>query len=117
ESVRRLLKVKFELGLFENPYVDEAVVDDVVGTEEFMEKGREAQTRAMVVLESGRPSAPNLPIRRGASVYSEQISEDALSAAGLRATSQPEDADAIIVRTGAPFEPRDQYMLEASFRA
>src|SRR5699024_7804339 len=29
----------------------------------------------------------------------------------------PEEADAIIVRTGAPFDPRDEYMLEASFRA
>ena len=117
ESVRRLLKVKFELGLFENPYVDEAEAATIVGSAEFREKGHRAQARSIVVLESGRPSAPTLPIRRGSEVFSEQVSSEVLAEAGLRVAATPEQADAIIVRTEAPFEPRDHYMLEASFQA
>lgn len=117
ESVRRLLRVKFQLGLFENPYVDESEAEKVVGAAEFVEKGRQAQSRSMVVLENGRPSAPTLPFGRGISVFSAEISADALTAAGLREAADPAEADAIVVRTEAPFEPRDRYMLEASFHA
>ncbi|WP_110590039.1 glycoside hydrolase family 3 N-terminal domain-containing protein [Microbacterium suaedae] len=117
ESVRRLLTVKFQLGLFENPYVDEGAAEKAVGTKDFVEKGLRAQARSMVVLENGRPSAPTLPVGRGTAVYSEGLSEDALTAAGLRAVTDPEDADAIVIRTEAPYEPRDDYMLEASFHA
>lgn len=117
ESVRRLLRVKFELGLFDDPYVDEDAAADAVGTEPFRAAGAAAQARSMVVLTNGRATAPALPLRRGAKVYSAEISPAAMKAAGLQDVSEPEAAEAIIVRVVAPFDPRDTYMLEASFRA
>ncbi len=116
-SVRRLLRVKFELGLFDDPYVDEDAAAREVGTKEFVEAGHRAQARSMVVLSAGRRSASTLPLAKGIAVYSDEVSDEALVEAGFRAAAAPEDADAIVVRTEAPYEPRDTYMLEASFHA
>ncbi len=117
ESVRRLLRVKFELGLFENPYVAEDAAAESVGTETFRAAGESAQARSMVVLTNGRTTAPALPLRRGTKVFSSEVSPAAVKAAGLQFVAEPEAAEAIIVRVVAPFDPRDRYMLEASFRA
>ena len=117
ESVRRLLRVKFELGLFENPYVDEDAAADIVGATDFRAAGHLAQARSMVVLTNGTSSAPALPLRRGMKVFSQEVAADALTEAGLRPIGDPAKADAIIVRVAAPFDPRDRFMLEASFHA
>ena len=118
ESVRRLLRVKFELGLFENPFVDEDAAVEIVGREDFRAAGHAAQARSMVVLTNGRSSAaPALPLRRGARIFSAELRPEAVKAAGLTAVAAPEDAEAIIVRVAAPFEPRDEFALEASFHA
>jgi beta-glucosidase len=118
ESVRRLLRVKFQLGLFENPYVDEEAAVASVGRDDFRAAGHAAQARSMVVLTNGRSSsAPALPLRRGAKVFSHQVAAAALTSAGLGAASDPAEAEAIIVRVAAPFDPRDTFALEASFHA
>jgi beta-glucosidase len=39
ESVGRLLREKFELGLFENPFVDVEMAEKIVGNAEFQQKG------------------------------------------------------------------------------
>ena len=39
ESVRRILRDKYRLGLFENPYVDEVEAAKIAGNDKFMEKG------------------------------------------------------------------------------
>lgn len=117
ESVRRLLRVKFELGLFENPYVDEDAAAAIVGAPAFRAAGLAAQARSMVVLTNGRSATPALPLRRGAKVYSDELSPEVLATAGLQAVDSPADAEAVIARVVTPFDPRDHYMLEASFRA
>lgn len=118
ESVRRLLRVKFALGLFENPYVDEDAAQDSVGTDEYRAAGHAAQARSMVVLTNGTSSAnPALPLRRGAKVFAEGVAEAALKKAGLVPVSDPADAEANVVRIAAPYDPRDEFALEASFHA
>ena len=118
ESVRRLLRVKFELGLFENPYVDEEAATQTVGTDEYRAAGHAAQARSMVILTNGNSSAnPALPLRRGAKVFSQEVSGASLKEAGLIAVPDPAQADAIVVRIAAPFDPRDEFALEASFHA
>ncbi|WP_292651038.1 glycoside hydrolase family 3 N-terminal domain-containing protein [Nocardioides sp.] len=116
-SVRRLLEVKFQLGLFDDPFVDEDTAEQIVGMADFDKAGRRAQSRSMIVLSAGRRSAPALPLAKGFAVYSEEVSAGALVDSGLRPADNPDDADVIVVRTKAPFEPRDTYMLEASFHA
>jgi len=52
ESVKRLLKVQFELGLFENPYVDPVRANAIVGNASFQEKAQLAQRKAVVLLDN-----------------------------------------------------------------
>ncbi len=61
ESVKRLLKVQFELGLFENPYVDPAVATATVGKAAFRELGMEAQRKSVVLLKNTDDSVLPLP--------------------------------------------------------
>ncbi len=67
ESVRRILRDKFTLGLFDNPYVDEVKAMQVAGNEKFMEKGKEAQAKSMVVLKNEGV----LPLKKGVKIYAE----------------------------------------------
>jgi beta-glucosidase len=111
-SARRLLLVKFRLGLFDDPYVDEDAAEQIVGSPEFRAAGHRAQAASVTVLENDGV----LPLRRspGQKVYVEGI--DAETAARLgTVVADPAEADVAIVRIGAPFEPRDDLFLEAYF--
>src|SRR5215211_1857775 len=52
QSVRRLLRLKFQLGLFENPFVDEAEVPNVLGHPDSVAAGMKSQQRAMTLLKN-----------------------------------------------------------------
>ncbi len=54
QSVRRLLRDKFRLGLFDNPYVDPVVAVRIVGNPAFREKGELAQRKSIVLLKNGK---------------------------------------------------------------
>ena len=51
-SLRRVLKVKFDLGLFENPYVDPAEADEIVNCKEHKELALEAARKVMTLLKN-----------------------------------------------------------------
>jgi beta-glucosidase len=117
-SVRRLLEVKFRLGLFDNPYVDEDQAESSTSRPEFVEAGHLAQARSLTLLKNTATiTGPVLPLRPETRVFSEEIPAGALAAAGLRPTEEPDSADAVIVRLDAPYEFRDRYMLESAFHA
>lgn len=61
-SVRRLLTVQFNLGLFENPYVDSAKANDIVGSSEFQTDAQKAQRSSIVLLKN---DAAILPVKEG----------------------------------------------------
>ncbi len=116
ESARRLLRVKYRLGLFDDPFVDEDAATDVLGSEEFRQAGFEAQARSVTVLRNEPNGAEtSLPLRPGTAVYAEGVSDEALTAAGLLPVPTPEEADLALVRLAAPFEHRDDLFLEAWF--
>ncbi|MEA5426505.1 glycoside hydrolase family 3 protein [Arcicella lustrica] len=50
ESITRLLREKFQLGLFENPYVDVEVAVKTVGNADFQKKGDLALRKSIVLL-------------------------------------------------------------------
>lgn len=52
ESARRLLLPMFRTGLFENPYLDPAEIKKIVGNQDFMKKGYEAQVKSLVMLKN-----------------------------------------------------------------
>jgi beta-glucosidase len=59
ESIARLLKEKFALGLFENPYVDVAAAEKIVGNADFQKRADLALRKSIVLL---RNDAKLLPL-------------------------------------------------------
>lgn len=111
ESVRRLLRVKFELGLFDDPFVDEDVAEATVGHADFVAEGHRAQAASVTVLHH---EGSVLPLGPGMRIYVEGIPVDTAAELG-EVVATPQDADVALVRLQAPFEPRSDLFLEAWF--
>lgn len=73
ESVQLLLNELFQLGLFENPYVDESAALQIVGNEEFVQAGKEAQRKSIVLLRNENGA---LPLKKETKVYFEDYFKD-----------------------------------------
>jgi beta-glucosidase len=117
ESVRRLLRDKFRLGLFENPYVDPDAAERIVGKKQFRERGEYAQRKSIVLLKNGdRGGRPVLPLSGRPRLYLENVNRDVAARYGDIA-DRPEDADIAILRLRAPYEDRDKNLLERLFHS
>jgi beta-glucosidase len=111
-SVRRLLREKFILGLFDDPYVDPDEAAVTVGKPEFVAAGAEAQRRAYTLLTNHDQI---LPLKRRCRLYLEGVSEEVASRYG-DVVSDLADADVALLRLKAPYEPRPGG-FEAMFHA
>jgi beta-glucosidase len=58
EAVRRVLRIKFRLGLFERPYTDEAREREVIFNSRHVAAAREVAARSMVLLRNERETLP-----------------------------------------------------------
>lgn len=67
-SVYRLLMEKFELGLFENPYVDEDAAEKIVGNAKFQASANLAMRKSIVLL---RNETQSLPLKPKTKIYFE----------------------------------------------
>lgn len=105
ESVYRLLMEKFELGLFENPYVDEEAAEKIVGNPRFNERAALAFRKSIVLL---RNETKILPVKAKTRVYAESYFQKAGAAAShvydtadprynVRFVKTPEEADLIVL--------------------
>lgn len=64
DAVRRILRVKFTMGLFENPLADLSLVNQL-GNKEHRELAREAVRKSLVLLKNGKSSKqPMLPLSK-----------------------------------------------------
>ena len=96
ESARRLLRDKFRLGLFDDPFVDPDAAERTVGRADFREAGERAQRRAITLLQN---DGGVLPLRQGARIYVEGV--DAEVAAGYgEVVTDPAAAEVAILRRG-----------------
>nr|WP_157008709.1 glycoside hydrolase family 3 N-terminal domain-containing protein [Agromyces laixinhei] len=101
-SVRRLLREKFRLGLFDDPFVDADRAQSVVGNADFVAEGLAAQSDSLTLLTNRDQT---LPLGRGIRVYAEGVDARHLREyATIVAT--PDEADVAILRVKAPYEPR-----------
>jgi len=69
-SVLLLLKEKFELGLFENPYVDEDAAEKIVNNDKFKERAALALRKSIVLLRNENDA---LPVKPKTKVYFESL--------------------------------------------
>jgi beta-glucosidase len=116
QSARRILRDKFRLGLFDNPYLDVEQAERTVGRTDFMAAGAEAQRRSIVLLKNGAQARPMLPVSGRPKVYVERVAAD-VAAAYADLVVDIEDADLAIIRLEAPYQPRDGTFLERMFHA
>ncbi|MFD8003716.1 glycoside hydrolase family 3 protein [Streptomyces mirabilis] len=93
ESLRRLLREKFTLGLFEHPYVDPDRAEETVGAGEFTALGEAAQRRSLTVLTNHEL----LPLDGRPNLYVRGISEQVAAAYG-NVVPDPVDADLAVLR-------------------
>jgi beta-glucosidase len=117
QSVRRLLRDKFRLGLFDNPYVDPAAAERTVGHATFRAAGELAQRKSIVLLQNAATAeGRTLPVRDRPRLYIENIAPGIAAAYG-QVVETIEEADLAILRLQAPYEPRNASFLERLFHA
>lgn len=116
ESARRILRTKFQLGLFDNPYVDVDRAVKLVGSAEFMEKGKLAQRKSIVLLKNQMraDSSMVLPLQGTPKIYVENISKE-LAGEYAAVVDSLDEADFAILRLQTPFEPRSGNFIESMF--
>jgi beta-glucosidase len=101
-SVRRLLRQKFQLGLFDNPFVDESRVSEIVGNEKSVKLGQNTQQQAMTLLKNEDNLLPLSQKKR--KVYIENM-DSAVVANYATVVKSPEEADLAIIRLQTPWYP------------
>jgi beta-glucosidase-like glycosyl hydrolase len=118
ESVRRLLREKFALGLFDNPFVDVNAASKIVGQPAFVKEGELAQRRSYTLLKNDHTTLPlSLDTTvRNHKVYVEGIDPLFLQNRGLTTVPSFKDADIAILRLKTPYEQRPGG-FEAHFHA
>ncbi len=111
-SVKRILRDKFKLGLFDNPYVDEQAALKTAGKKEFRDKGQIAQQKSTVLLKNNRHL---LPLKKGIKLYVHGADNPVAYAKYGEIVKNPKDADVILTRVKTPFEYRNDNFLERFF--
>ena len=112
QSVRRILRDKFTIGLFDNPFVDVSKISQMFLKPDKIKKGEIAQVKSTILLKNRNKILPlksNLKYYLSGFRYKNQFSKYA------EVVSNPEDADYIIIRKDTPFEKREGTMLESFF--
>lgn len=110
QSVKRILRDKFRLGLFDNPYVDVDKAAKIVGNKIFMEAGLDAQRKSLVLLKNGTlKNAKALPLKSNIKIYTQGFDKN-VAAQYATVVNKPEEADVAIIRLDAPYEPRKGYI-------
>ena len=116
QSVRRLLRDKFRLGLFDDPFVDAQAVESIAGREDFVAAGELAQRRSMVLLKNGNSASGTvLPLRGKPRLYVENLAPELAGRYG-QVVDTPEEADFAILRLQTPYEKREGF-LDGLFHA
>ncbi|MGY3901056.1 glycoside hydrolase family 3 protein [Aeromonas lusitana] len=101
-SATRILEQKFELGLFENPYVDAQAAVALVGKAEFQQEAQAAQAAAHVLLKN---DGALLPLKtEGKRVYLLNVNAEVATANGYTVVTDLAQADLAIARVNAPGE-------------
>ena len=109
-SVRKLLKQKFILGLFDNPYIDENDVTGDVGRAEDVALGFSTMMRSTVLLKNLENT---LPLSGKPKVFIENLDKEKAST-HFDVVDNLDEADFAILKLEPPFEPREG-MLESFF--
>ena len=93
ESVRRILRNKFDLGLFEQPFGDEAKITELVNQPLFQERGLAAQRQSIVLLAN---EVGVLPLKENTRVFVDGL-DPTIAADYAQIVDDPDKANVIIL--------------------
>jgi beta-glucosidase len=94
-AVTRLLTEQFQLGLFENPYVNAEAAAARIGTSENHALGLDVQRKSVVLLQN-RDNL--LPLKPGAKVYTIGFRTEDIAAQGFAPADTSARADAVLIK-------------------
>jgi len=109
-SVRKLLKLKFELGLFDNPFVDEESAVRICNNKEFRAAGKDAMIRSMVLLTNREnKGVKTLPLSGNIKIFVMGI-DTVVASRYATVVTRFDDADFVLMRLNAPYGKREGFM-------
>ena len=109
-SVRRILINKFDLGLFDNPYVDVTNVQHKVNTLKNIDAGLDAQRKSLVLLENNGI----LPLKKENKVFVDGLDKNIAKKFG-NVVKKSSDADVIIMYVHTVFNENQESGLNRIF--
>ena len=109
-SVRRILINKFDLGLFDNPYVDVSNVQHKVNTLKNIDAGLDAQRKSLVLLENNGI----LPLKKENKVFIDGLDKNIAQKFG-NVVKKSSDADVIIMYVHTVFNENQESGLNRIF--
>lgn len=89
EAAKRLLKEQFQLGLFENPYVNTSLATAAIGNDANRAKGLEVQRKSVTLLQN---QDKTLPLKAAAKVYTMGMAKSDVEKYGYTVT----DGEALV---------------------
>lgn len=94
EAARRLLKEQFQLGLFENPYVDTRLAEGTIGKDAHRGAGMDLQRKSVVLLQNQTQAdgSKTLPLKAQAKVYTMGLAKTDTEKYGYQVT----DGEALV---------------------
>ena len=95
QSLKRILRQKFKLGLFDNPYLNKDNLD-ALNNDFFIQKGIEAQRKSLVLLKN---KDKILPLKQGTNIYLHGFDVKSIKS---KKTTSLEKADVIIAKVETP---------------
>ena len=101
-SARKLLREKFLLGLFDNPFVDPEAAERVVGNAYFRRIGEQTQRNPCTLLTNENDILPLRPITPDARFYIEGFNSTVLTRRGFTVVPSPGEADYALLRLQSP---------------
>ncbi len=112
QSVRRILRDKFTIGLFDNPFVDVNKISEKLSKPDEIKKGEIAQVKSTILLKNKNKV---LPLKKNMKLYLSGFRYQNQFLKYAEVVSNPKDADYIIVRMDTPYDIREGTMVEAFF--
>ena len=111
QSCRKILRLKFELGLFDDPFVDPKKASSICKAKEHVALGEEAMRKSLVLLKK-----EGLPIRKGSKVYVEGFAPE-LVRKYAEVVSSPEEAEIALIRIDVPKHSDHRDPMAAMFES
>jgi len=116
ESCRRVLALKFQLGLFDNPFVSVEDAIKICNNTEYEKAGEDAMRKSLVLLKNGKDNNnPDLPLSKNTKVYIDGFTKDKVGKYA-NIVSNPKDADFALVHLNFPYRTDKRELLSMMFK-